>query len=521
MTIGMSNWMFLLLVCCTIMQNLSAANVLYQKQHVKNHCAHTKFPRLCVETLQESGGSIEDARSVLSALVNKTIYESQLPGLLYYSLNSTHLDQQIQIATSYCQNLMTLSLRRLKQVLSALRKSPSMYKYDIQTWLSASLTFQETCKESVNSYSPTNPAMAQMLEKMEHLIQLSRNCLAIINGIPYGKPEPKTVPSWLSAKGRKLLQSYTSEPNVIVAKDCSGNFTTISDAIKAASGNRFIIYVKSGVYNESLEIDKDGITLIGDGKSSTIISGSGSVAAGKSLQSTATVAITGDYFIGKDIGFENTAGSQGQQAVALHIASDGAALYNCSISGYQDTLYAQSLRQFYRECDIYGTIDFIFGNAAAIFQKCNLILRKPGSWGAYNVILAHGRTDTEQNTGFVIQGSSIIVDSGFFDEESLYKSFLGRPWRQYARSVIIQSNIDQAIDPAGWIEWPGESGFAEMVYFAEHDNVGPGAGTSGRVAWPGFHVIGKEEAENFTVEKFISGNSWLPSTGVTYSSGLG
>ena len=84
------------------------------------------------------------------------------------------------------------------------------------------------------------------------------------------------------------------------------------------------------------------------------------------------------------------------------IASDRSVLYRCSIAGYQDTLYVLSLRQFYRECDIYGTVDFIFGNAAAVFQSCGLYLRRPRGGGAYNVILANGQSDPGQNTGFSV-----------------------------------------------------------------------------------------------------------------------
>ncbi|GAA0169440.1 esterase [Lithospermum erythrorhizon] len=157
---------------------------------------------------------------------------------------------------------------------------------------------------------------------------------------------------------------------------------------------------------------------------------------------------------------------------------------------YFQHLYAYSLWQFYRECDIYGTMDFIFGNAAAIFQKCNLVLREPGSRGAYNVMLAHGRTDQGQNTGFSLQ-NCIITASGY--SRDAYESYLGRPWRQYSRAVIMQSSMDGVISPKGWIEWEGSSAFDKM-YFAEHENV---------------------------VADFIGGTLWLPSTGVTYALGLG
>lgn len=205
--------------------------------------------------------------------------------------------------------------------------------------------------------------------------------------------------------------------------------------------------------------------------------------------------------------------------MALYVASDHSVLYRCSIAGYQDTLYALALRQFYRECDIHGTIDFIFGNAAAVLQNCYLVLRRPRR-GSYNVILASGRTDPGQNTGFSVQNCRITASSDFSPVKHNFNSYLGRPWKQYSRSVIMQSNIDDAIASRGWIEWPGEGSYVKTLYFAEYSNTGPGAGTSQRVNWPGFHVIGAGEAAKFTVSNFISGTNWLPSTGVPFISGL-
>lgn len=232
-------------------------------------------------------------------------------------------------------------------------------------------------------------------------------------------------------------------------------------------------------------------------------------------------AVSGDGFIAKDIGFQNTAGPGGEQAVALLVASDHSVFYRCSIAGYQDTLYALSLRQFYRECDIYGTIDFIFGNAVAVFQNCQIVLRRPGSHGAYNVILANGRSDPGQNTGFSLQNCKITVGSDFSPVRHSFNSYLGRAWKLYSRSVVMQSTIDEAIAGRGWIEWPGTSGSSlKSLYFAEYANMGPGAGIGTRVKWPGFHVLTKEEANGYTVGSFIGGTSWLPSTGVTFISGL-
>ncbi|KAI9192735.1 hypothetical protein LWI28_027165 [Acer negundo] len=153
-------------------------------------------------------------------------------------------------------------------------------------------------------------------------------------------------------------------------------------------------------------------------------------------------AITGDGFIARDIRFHNTAGPQGEQALALHIASDHS---NCYLA----------------------------------------IRRRQGS--GYNAILANGRSDPGQSTGFSVQKCRITAASDF--------SPVGRPWKQYSRSVVRQSTIDD------FVAWRG-------------------AGTSKRVNWPGFHVIDASEAVKFTVGSFISGTSWLPSTGVTFVSGL-
>ncbi|CAK9143268.1 unnamed protein product [Ilex paraguariensis] len=517
-----------------------AAKDPFEEYYVRTQCGYTRFPSLCVDTLKGLGlgsGHGHQHVDLLSALVNKTMFETKQMPISNFAKLSYHFisleAQHVRMATGYCHKVMKMSLKRLTQALEALKESPRKNKQDIQTWISAVLTFQQACKDSADAQAHSNVFMSRISEKMTHLSQLSSNLLAFVNRITGGTPKnnsnsrypdgKQVFTSWVSTGAdRKLLQATTIKANAIVAKDGSGNYKTISEALQGASGGaRFVIYVKSGVYNEKIHINKDGITLIGDGKYSTIISGDDSVAGGASLQSSATVAITGDGFIARDIGFQNTAGPQGEQAVALIVASDHSVLYRCSIVGYQDTLYAHTLRQFYRECDIYGTVDFIFGNAAAVFQNCNLVLRKPHTSSAYNVILANGRSGPGQNTGFSIQNCKITTATDFSPVKHSYNSYLGRPWKEYSRSVVMQSTIDEAIAPRGWVEWPGSgSSILGTLYFAEYSNVGVGAATAKRVQWSGFHVIGKEEAIKYSVGSFIAGTSWLPSTGVTFISGL-
>ncbi|XP_031269190.1 pectinesterase [Pistacia vera] len=511
----------------------SAAMDGFQQQILKE-CKFTRYPTLCVQTLMkfESTGHNNKHVHIMSALINMTISETKLPPSYFAKFTSQFLDlqesQRVRDVTDYCEELMSMSRKRLEKSLLAMKESPKKNKCDIQTWLSAALTFQQTCKESVEGLKLSGELNEKISQKMEYLSQLGSNPLALINRITSNSREKNNdrllneeqfFPDWVSAKDRKLLQVPTIKANAVVAKDGTGNYKTVSEAINAASGNRFVIYVKAGVYNEKIRTNKDGITLIGDGKYSTIITGSSSVAGGSSMPGSATFTITGDGFIARDIGFQNTAGPHGEQALALNVGSDHSVFFRCSIVGYQDTLYALALRQFYRDTDIYGTVDFIFGNAAAVFQNCYIVLRRPT--GEYNVILAQGRTDPGQNTGFSLQNCKITVGSDFSPVKHNYNSYLGRPWKQYSRSVVMQSTLDEAISSGGWIEWPGEGGYGKTLYFAEFSNVGPGASTFKRVNWPGFHVIGADEAVKFTVGKFIAGSTWLPSTGVTFISGLG
>ncbi|KAL2337536.1 hypothetical protein Fmac_011982 [Flemingia macrophylla] len=219
---------------------------------------------------------------------------------------------------------------------------------DTQTWLSTALTNLETCKAGFYEL-----------------------------GVEYQEPSYKDgFPTWVKPGDRKLLQasSSASKANVVVAKDGSGKYMTVSAAINAAPKS------SSG---------------------RTIITGSKSVGGGVTTFRSATVAVVGDRFIAQDITFRNTAGAANHQAVALRSGSDLSVFYRCSFEGYQDTLYVYSDRQFYRECDIYGTVDFIFGNASVVFQNCNLYARNPPN--KVNTITAQGRTDPNMAFPFTIQ----------------------------------------------------------------------------------------------------------------------
>ncbi|CAA0834597.1 Probable pectinesterase/pectinesterase inhibitor 59 [Striga hermonthica] len=204
------------------------------------------------------------------------------------------------------------------------------------------------------------------------------------------------------------------------------------------------------------------------------------------------------------------------------VSSDLSVSYACAFEGYQDTLYIQSQRQFYKSCLVYGTIDIIFGNAAAVLQNCVIYVRQPLP-GQANMVTAQGRGDPFQNTGTsihqcrVVAGPDLKPGSG----SGSFRTYLGRPWQQYSRTVVMKSYLDEVVAPEGWSAW-GDSDFAlTSLYYWEYRNFGLGADTRGRVSWPGYRGnMSAEEATRCSVAGLIAGQEWLPETGVPFTAGL-
>lgn len=437
-----------------------------------------------------------------------------------YSLGSKCRNELEKTAWSDCLKLYEYTILRLNKTVDPNTKCSQV---DSQTWLSTALTNLETCQAGFIELGVSDYLLPLMSNNVSKLIS---NTLSL-NKVPYTEPSYKEgFPTWVKPGDRKLLQSSSpaSQANIVVAKDGSGDYTTIKAAVSAASKRsgtgRYVIYVKAGTYNENIEIGAKlkNIMLLGDGIGKTIITGSKSVGGGSTTFNSATVAAVGDGFIGRGLTIRNTAGAANHQAVALRSGSDLSVFYQCSFEGYQDTLYVHSERQFYRECDIYGTVDFIFGNAAVVLQNCNIYPRNPPN--KTNTITAQGRTDPNQNTGISIHNCKVTAASDLKSVQSSVKTYLGRPWQEYSRTVFMKTYLDSLIDPAGWMEWSGNFAL-KTLYYGEYMNTGPGSSTSNRVNWAGYHVItSSSEASKFTVGNFIAGNSWLPATNVPFTSGL-
>ncbi|TVU12228.1 hypothetical protein EJB05_45861, partial [Eragrostis curvula] len=198
---------------------------------------------------------------------------------------------------------------------------------------------------------------------------------------------------------------------ITVAKDGTGNFLTVGEAVAAAPNNsetRTVIRIKAGTYEENVEVPvyKTNIAIVGEGRDATVITGSRSAADGWTTFRTATFGVSGEGFLARDVTFRNTAGAGKGQAVALRVNADLAALYRCGVDGNQDALYAHSFRQFYRECAVSGTVDVVFGNAAAVLQGCALLAKAPVP-GQSVVLTAQGRGDPNEDTGIAVHNCTV------------------------------------------------------------------------------------------------------------------
>jgi pectinesterase len=433
-----------------------------------------------------------------------------------------------QSALADCLELMDLSMGRITDSIQALRKRTGRSHADAHLWLSSVLTNHVTCLDGLDG-----PARPMMEPGLNNLIARARNSLAMVVAISPPPPTAEVLrplngrfPRWVTSGDRRLLMAPAKaiKPNVVVAKDGSGNYKTVSEAVASAPNKgktRYVIYVKKGTYKQNVQIgsSKKNVMLVGDGMDYTIITGNLNVKDGSTTFKSATVAAVGDGFIAQDIWFQNTAGPKKHQAVALRVGADTSVINRCRIDAYQDTLYTHSNRQFYRDSYITGTVDFIFGNAAVVFQNCKIVARKPMSNQA-NMVTAQGRTDPNEPTGTSIQRCNVTASSDLKPVKGTIKSYLGRPWKEYSRTVYMQSYIGSHIDPTGWSIWSGDFAL-KTLYYGEYMNNGPGAGTGKRVKWPGYRVItNPAEARKFTVAELIRGGEWLKSTGVTYTEGL-
>ncbi|XP_042041105.1 pectinesterase-like [Salvia splendens] len=517
---------------------------------VRSTCAATLYPDLCLSTLVAAAPAtaVKTSRDVLITALNYTIsiVGNNLLTVKNLERQRLLLSPREQGALSDCVEMIGDTLDEVRATSAELGEfrfknySLAAHKENLLTLLSAAQTNQDSCLDGFSHGGADKKVQAALIAGQKHVFRLVSNAMAIINSLSTAeeaaaaalkaRPEERRLeeewPEWLSAGDRRLLQSSTVRADVTVAADGSGNHRTVAAAVAAApegrsASRRYVIRIKAGVYRENVEIPKKKTNLmfVGDGRMNTIITASKNVVDGSTTFNSATVAVVGGGFLARDITFQNSAGPSKHQAVALRVNADHSAFYRCSMLAYQDTLYVHSLRQFYTHCTIAGTVDFIFGNAAAVLQSCDIQPRRPNP-RQKNMVTAQGRDDPNQNTGIVIQRCRIAATADLRPVLASFPSYLGRPWKRYSRTVVMQTDISDVIHPAGWFEWDGNFALATLFY-AEYKNTGAGAKTGGRVRWGGFRVLtSAAQAEPFTAGRFIGGGSWLKGTGFPFSLGL-
>ncbi|KMZ60850.1 pectin methylesterase, family CE8 [Zostera marina] len=515
---------------------------------IQSICQPTDYKETCEKSITSAAGSNTTDPKKLVGISFKVAME-HIHNVLAESKTMEELqkDPRNKKALEVCQETLEYSIddlqRSLEKVDSFDLKKINTFIEDLRVWLSASSTFQETCLDAFEN--TTGDAGAKMKKAMNTTAELTENALAIVDGVSSilgnlqipgltgGRKllgsmslDPQDgVPSWLTDGKRKLLVDPNIKPDITVAQDGSGDFKTINEAVQRiplSNATQFIVYIKKGIYKERVEISKKMINVmfVGDGQTATVITGNLNFIDGTPTFKTCTLAVVGNGFIGKDIGIENSAGAEKHQAVALRVQSDNSVFYRCQMDGYQDTLYCHSHRQFYRECTISGTIDYVFGNSETVLQKCIFSSRKPLS-NQRNIVTAQGRKGPREPTALVLQDCSFVADPGLEPFKKQNPTFLGRPWKEFSRTIIMQCQIGDVIDPIGWLPWFGDFGL-NTCYYAEYDNRGMGSVLTERATWRGIKTngFGYDAAEQYTVENYLEGNDWLKTTGVPYFPGM-
>ena len=303
-----------------------------------------------------------------------------------------------------------------------------------------------------------------------------------------------------------LVMGCAPSKQLTVSKEASATFSRVQDAFNAIPQHNkkpYTIFIRNGVYKEKLYLDltKTRITLIGEDRFKTILTfddHSGRISlAGDTLHTfnSYTFLQEGADFTAKNLTIANTAGYAAGQAVALHTTGDRVKFENCRFLGNQDVLYAgkQDSRQYFLNCYIEGTTDFIFGPSTAWFEDCHINSKK-------NSHVTAASTPKEQAFGYVFNNCVLTTDS-----VTVNKVSLGRPWRPYASVTYLNCYLGAHILPEGWNNWRNAEN-EKTARYAENRSYGPGADPSGRHTWT--KQLTDEDVKRYTLENVLG--DWKP-----------
>ncbi|WP_095930783.1 pectate lyase [Flavobacterium sp. ACN2] len=322
------------------------------------------------------------------------------------------------------------------------------------------------------------------------------------NGYSWYSDAPEEVlkkfPDWAVKNGTKVGAAEKKIVDYItVAQDGSGDFTKIQDAIYATPAfpyDKVTIFIKNGIYNEKVRIPEwnTNVFLKGESKENTIITfddNFSKIALGRnSTFYTYTLLVEGDDFTASNLTIKNTSGEHGQ-AIALSVVANRAKIINCNLLGNQDTLYlsGKEAKQYFKDCYIEGTTDFIFGGATALFENCTIHSIKSS-------YITAASTPEGTSFGFVFKNCKLTASP---EAKEVY---LGRPWRIYAKTVFINCEMGKQIKPEGWENWSKPEA-EKKAFYAEYNCSGEGFQPSKRVKWS--YQLSKKEATQYSIENIL------------------
>lgn len=296
------------------------------------------------------------------------------------------------------------------------------------------------------------------------------------------------------------------------------DFTTIQAAVNAAPDTGAVIKIQPGVYREVVHVGRPKIQFRGDSNDWTkvVLVYGNSAASTCGTGCSATLFVTGNDFFADNMTIANDYSKTSDvpsQAVALSLRADRAVLRHVRLLGAQDTLYASSMgcmngqsdcktgRQYYSDCYIEGHVDFIFGDAKAVFENCEIhsIPHGPGGY-----LTAQSNTRPGQDAGYVFNHCKITADKGAGDV------YLGRPWRDYSTVIFMNTDIEAPIDTVGWSDWKSApQPRLPTATYAEFNSTGPGASPKARE--PYSKQLTADEAKRYETKTYLAGaDNWDP-----------
>ena len=307
--------------------------------------------------------------------------------------------------------------------------------------------------------------------------------------------------AWSLSVAAQAANSYDNPDTIVVARDGTGQFRTVDEAIevcRAFMDYHKVIYIKKGTYKEKLIIPQwlQNIELCGEDMNKTIITYDDHANINNmGTFRTYTLKIEGNDITLKNLTIENNAARLGQ-AVALHTEGDRLVFINCRFIGHQDTVYTgmPHTRLFFKGCYICGTTDFIFGPSTAWFEDCTIE-------SLINSYVTAASTPADAEYGYIFNNCRLTAGG------TAEKCYLGRPWRDYGYTLFMNCDLGGHIRPEGWHHW--EKQREQTARYLEYNNHGAGAQPQQRVAWS--HQLTKKEAQQITPAKvFARQDNWNP-----------